>query len=105
MCESATKLACARRVLTVLTHHCPLTTAHLWCAAFRDDLERIKASLGLPTRYTALWARRATPTPNRSGGTLAPSLSEPGIGAQLAPFQPGQAVRAFYDLSTTLLAA
>ena len=38
-------------VLTVLTHHCPLTTAHLWCAAFRNDLERIKASLGLP-KYT-----------------------------------------------------
>ena len=36
----------------VLTHHCPLTTAHLWCAAFRNDLERIKASLGLP-KYTS----------------------------------------------------
>ena len=31
--------------------HCPLTTAHLCCAAFRNDFERIKASLGLP-KYT-----------------------------------------------------
>ena len=50
-------------VLTVLTHNCPLTTAHLcgdWCAAFRNDLERIKASLGLP-KYTVGQACYAYP--------------------------------------------
>ena len=48
---SARKLAYVLAVCSLPTRHCPLTTAQLRCAVFRNDLERIKASLGLP-KYT-----------------------------------------------------
>ena len=82
---SATKLACARRLLTA---HSLLPTC-----AVQSSVTTSKGSRQAWGCPSTLWARRATPTPIRSGPS--PSLSEPDIGAQLAQFS--QAVRAFYD--------
>ena len=50
-------------VCSLPTHHCPRTIAHLCCcAAFRNDFERIKASLGLP-KYTV--GQACYPYPNQ----------------------------------------